>query len=584
MTMRDVYLVFATWCALAALLAGAFTRYFDISDEGMYLYLLMQGKDATFVSPFYTLFHYIGEWFDHSLLGYRWLSLSLISVSALYLAHSATHYLHMLFAEIKLPTYFLAGMLLISSLFSFWFMVTFSYNNLATIAAYMWVGALLMLTTPCNLPKASLHVSVLVAALFLAFLARPPFGIILLLITPCAVFYQQRVLRCGPALWLWLLATAAISALIGALILDNTALLQRLLVIYPATMAASHANIIGRAILQIGAAVAEQYPLLIAVLLFAGSRFLKPYSAFAARGARLLAWLAILAFMISLFGVQLAIAVPSPDPIRFAGLLLVTNVVFVALSWFQNPPIALIGRAPLKPLIFAVVLCTIASLGSAFGSNGNIMSGAVYSMALLAILPLGYGLLAVEKSILSPWILRLVFAGTALCIALVIYQNFYFKPYRVSGWSEQTARVTNNPAFTHIRIDAGLAKAIGAVQQALKDVGFDILQDRIMAYPDMPGLLAATGARSFGSPWMVTRYPDIDVSNCAHISTEPTSPIRHVYFLRGIPISEGLSACLAQKLVKAEGFASHSVGDFYHHRNLETETLVLEGPYRLRRK
>ena len=72
-----------------------FTQFsnFELTGEGYYLYVLLQGRNATFLSPFYLIFHYVGKIFGHKIIGYRLLNLFLLLGSHLYLGWSCYWFL-----------------------------------------------------------------------------------------------------------------------------------------------------------------------------------------------------------------------------------------------------------------------------------------------------------------------------------------------------------------------------------------------------------------------------------------------------------------------------------------------------------
>lgn len=111
---------------------------------------------------------------------------------------------------------------------------------------------------------------------------------------------------------------------------------------------------------------------------------------------------------------------------------------------------------------------------------------------------------------------------------------------------------------------------------------FNFDKDRLFAYPDLPGFIAATGAKSFGNAWSFTGYPNSDRSNCVNINLEPVGEVRYVYLLQGDSLGTVLRSCLLKKLVPSANMERRNLGTGMHYRNGNYYHLSIIGPYEMR--
>ena len=174
----------AIWAIILGVAFGlcvTFFKHYDYTDEGLYHYLLIWGPEGTFMSPFYILFHYLGILWGHHIVGYRFLNLVMILASTFFLADSVFRFLNGLSFKISRSNFWMAtGILELLALFHYNSISTLGYDSLSFVSSSLWLGAFFRVLPCSNEPREYLpSLFGLVGANFLAFTARPPYGVML---------------------------------------------------------------------------------------------------------------------------------------------------------------------------------------------------------------------------------------------------------------------------------------------------------------------------------------------------------------------------------------------------------------------
>jgi hypothetical protein len=102
-------------------------------------------------------------------------------------------------------------------------------------------------------------------------------------------------------------------------------------------------------------------------------------------------------------------------------------------------------------------------------------------------------------------------------------------------------------------------------RDALRTAGFKVNKDRLLAAYNLPGLVAAAGARAFGSADFVDGYIDIEKFHCRMVELDSTDlhQLGRLFLLTNAPISAKLSECLRERgadPIQAQPLDSFSTG------------------------
>jgi hypothetical protein len=174
----------------------------------------------------------------------------------------------------------------------------------------------------------------------------------------------------------------------------------------------------------------------------------------------------------------------------------------------------------------------------------------------------------------------------ATALVLVLH-NTVIEAYRVEEPFLQNRYYSKlSPYLKGVRMSYPLATNIDAIISELHKSGFDPELDRVMAYVDVPGFVAVTGAQSFGIAWggCDADHPGSTNLMNRYLDLEPYSrPIRYVYVVINHDIDPGVRARMNELLKPGPGFRLGLVGVpgrfCVHLGHFRDYQMVFEGPY-----
>jgi|GEM_PF-6437906 len=546
---------------VAATVPGFF-HTFDISDEGIHLYSLIAAETTTFLSPFYAFFNLWGEAFGQTLVAYRVLGLLSVLLGGAFAGYAV----HRFAGASPSTRLFFVAAAMAASFAQFVFSVTFSYNACAMLGASIWAGALLLMLDEKTTSRAKTMFAGLAAlGLFTGLLGRPPCGVALIVFTPVLMVGAHYIgLRVRPRDAFVFCALLAACSL--AFLLAYPDLIERLIRVYPFYLAATHASVLHAHFDDLKEALLDNIPLFVFVGAYIRSQH-KPFH----HERRILLALGVIAALMALwpFLKEIYTGGGAYQISLRTGYLLFPLCIALCIYYASR------FKTDARPLMLTLV-CVTAAVGSGLGTNSALLAQSG-SMLALFILPLMVFALY-RHAALSAALLAII----ALSAGGILISAQFTQPFRAALPAEQTNYAATSAPLKGVKLDPELARTIDRLSETLEAAKYDRVHDRIMAFPDMPGFIAAVDAQAFGTPWMITAYDHSDGVNCAYVSLEPVGDIKNVYFLLGRAPEAQLQACLDEKLKPGPGISARTIGPFTNRRNKTTDTLTLVGPYVLR--
>lgn len=435
---------------------------FDVTDEGFYLYYYRWGSAVASFNFYHIFLSPLGSVFGHKLIFYRYLSvIALGLIPFLFVA--------------KTPRHYLLG--LCFSLFYFNQLATFSYNTLSLLSL---AGILSVLLVWKERREKLLLAGVVGLLAFLVFSARLIPGV-LALMTAVIFFIMEKGER-KPLLFCLLCFFLPLG--ITFIFWNEGWELTQLYV--SAIRLSSHQDIVSKYFIHGSEYVLKSVavPLLI---LFLSRRFL-PRQQVPLHIAYFL-WIFYRKFLLESdatgFGYY------------FSGYLLATGLLNL-----RKDNLALI----LLPLNLYFI--------SALGTNNNLFKSSSYNLLLL--FPLVLYFLRNQREI---FITGATLAGV-LTAGLSLYRNQYAKTYRNLPRSQQTMVKSHFHMLESIVIDRKYEEKLAGIENRLREERFDPLRDRLVTYPNMPGVVSVLGARALGGPWNNSSYAGSLETSCALISSD----------------------------------------------------------------
>jgi len=539
--------------------------------------MLGQGPEVISLSPFYLLFHPIGELFHHLLIGYRFLSLVLLSISACFLSY--TGWLYIKDETHNSTSSFLAftALTFVSSSMFFLLKPTLSYNTLGVISSFLWVSSILLYLRNVEKSQSFFWAIVLTSfSVFLAFASRPTYGFVLFLGTLLFLFVYKRYNH-GSARKEMGYFLAGSFLFIGCFVLINSSIFSYFPDFFSAARASTHTGLISK----YKNAFIFQYkkfyyfPIfwILFVILLKKRRFLKT---------------AVFLFTLLVITKYVSYLFPYNHThfrsftVHLFGFVSLCYLSFLTIEKNKNRD-GVFHKKFLEKRWLIFILPLFAAFFSSFGTNNDMFVMTGYCSGLIA-LPFIFLLYDVSdgfrKNNIYPLVFGIIFGSLYL---FSILQTQHFSYYRNGPSSSQIYLSKKSTYLKHIKIEKDLGESIDKLIESLHRKNFNFKKDRIFAYPDLPGFLGASGVKSFGSAWNVTKYRNIDNQNCAFLNLEPViGVVERIYLLKGRELSKGLEDCLFKKIVAAKNLETVFIGRGYHYRNREEYNLLLEGPYFLR--
>jgi hypothetical protein len=509
--------------------------------------------------------------FGHTLVWYRVLTLPLLLAGALLMSWSVLRLWHQPKKTAPAELVIVFSIVFMSSFANFLFVPTISYNTLTVVAAYAWVsGAFCYLRDDASWEGRLLWPSVIGSSLFLALCSRLSFGLVLIGLTLLWFPLANRVI--GQPVSRGVLPGLLVASLMTSwFCAANWEAVLACADMWELIVSAQHTGLFGQYIRQsiVFGSVCGAVALLAVVV---WRVHLGKWSiALVAAGVLLIG---------ALFSSEI-LGLLAKHRVELVYLAVAVCVCLAALGFGVRLWNGGTGSqcVPQERLL-VIISCVAVGLVSGLGTNGNVYRVAGHCMGVLA-LPAIMMLYDATKGFKLRKMAVLFAGGIAgLSAGLIVFLGQFHSPARYGPISLQT-HSTRSPYLAHIRIERDLGLAIDRLQLALEEVGFDVAQDRLFAYPDIPGLVAVSGAESFGYPWTWTGYPDVDRLNCWYITRELDQDFRRVYLLLGEELTGDLRDCVDNALEELPGKREIFIGNIVHYRNLREYRLDLSGPFGL---
>lgn len=556
----------------------AFFHYFELADEGLYLYLGIQGHHAFFLTPYHILGHYVGNLFGHQLLGYRFLRLVVLLGSTAFFGVTGWR---LFFKDRKEDSLYAFLIFLVSLMITIFYSLVqtmaFSYNAMAYLGVALWLGSFFALL---GSGRVVFHGILMGIALVLSAYARPPLGIALLIMDYvfCAVslkFYRFSFWRLMRVKWVVVLVCAGLSWLFFSdffkvvpviMALHGGASHEHLLINMLKTFKINVLNVL--MYVEIFALFFVWNPrskLGLMMLLVSGIL----YAAFS--------WYLQAIYRYELFGM-------------LAGMLVFVSSVILLYNLYEQRIASTFPDQEFLKNIFFFAVCSSLAIMSSLGTNIDIMVHATEHAFPILAFPFMCVAMRFSNGFRERLIPTLACLGILYASAIVlILHNTVIEAYRIPPnelSSEQRYYSKQSPYMKGIRLSKPMATNIDAILTELKASGFDPLQDRVMAYVDVPGFVGVTGAQSFGIAWggcEEDHAGSIPLMR-GYFDLEPYSrPIRYVYVLINHEIDPEVRNKMDELLTPAPGFHKKllgipgsfcvSLGSFRPYQ------MTFEGPY-----
>jgi len=240
----------------------------------------------------------------------------------------------------------------------------------------------------------------------------------------------------------------------------------------------------------------------------------------------------------------------------------------------------------LKKLTLAL-LAVFAVLASPIGTNSNIVVFSALSMGPFALPFVNFfrnnGFKFKFKYIVG--LVLIFFISSSLLI--VVYKEQIFHYRRNAEYKHQTHEAISSSRLKNVLIEKKIANNIDNISLHLKQVEFNYKSDRLIAYPDMPGYIAAIeNIKTYGAAWLfwtsnLKEMNNIDIRNCAELNNETDDEAERIYLILGGKFSPGFEECFNKKFKKTSSFKDIYLGTDYNYFNQRNMDLRILGPYKI---
>jgi len=542
-------------------------RYgFDLTDEGFVLDLLHRGRAALFASSIHVFLHPIGILWGHRLLGYRILDFIVVTGSAIFCARSIL--LVVANREEQNSTIDRSSMSFVSvAALVFWAWrgryawkyPIIGYTSLAPTFALLSMSLLLRATLARSRREFNHLVWALAIMACLAFTCRPPGGIALWIVQLTLLFLllsrhvsmDSRPTRWGLLLNYGLASVVFFLPFVAVMAGQLTSVVNR---IAPAMRAMGHGT------------------------LFPVSGTQLWWLAYATMGWLCFSYLSSAVGRSSrwLLAVAIAACIVAATSIVATGVLItVTAAAIVSLVHVYRTA----SRDDLRNYAFFWSTCIGCAFAARFGSNANIFA---HSTQMLPLLIAPILLLALVQSTRGGkrWLIFVLALIGCVCSVHSIATKQFFDKYRSGEWALLTAYSDESTLLQGIRMPPQLAHNVDALILALRKENFDFERDRLIAYPDLPGLISGAGAAAYGRSWMITRYPGAEELNLAYLESEAAPNIGKLYLLLAVPLPAKLQAFIRTNFISTPATSAQAIGtEDFHRRDMMPYRLQLSGPF-----
>ncbi len=586
------------WAILFLITFYSLFSNFDVTHEGYFLYKHIHSfNESPDLSGISLITYPLGFLFGHSLIGYRIVNLLFITGIAFYYAVSIIKFI--IKENIDKNVYYIILFFInIAALGFYSFVGILDYNAFCTIAAVGWVSSVMQYLYYCEKVRQSnyryIFLILISIFIFLAIISRFTFGIPLLIFTLILLiflkkYFSVRVIRDS----IVIIVPIIILFIMIYLYLSPEALSEiKLWVDFSSNnnrFDDSRSSDVGHLITKylkdlkyfVIYILKNVFPYLAIYIAFKKIllkiKTKKEYDIF-------LKYLLVIIFIINnMFDLIKPLYLGNYR--HFGGWFSLKSVLAVLMLLIVYN---IIKKVSFEKVLF-FILISIGLMNSA-GSLDNIINMATNSI----VLPAGMFIYLIyikdktfKKNRLYIFLLVLYLAMN-IGYSVIYEQILYFK--RNTYWSAQTHYSNYSPYLKNIRIEKDIALHIDKLWELLHEVDFDFNHDRIYAFGDVPGLLSAVGAKSYGEPWVFIEnylsnaYRNSWKKSCVSISTENQTNIRYVYVLNTniYKIPNEITDCLNSHLKPAVIHPQkHFLGKgTYHWYNKDViYNITLEGPF-----
>lgn len=596
------FLIFIAVLILLIVIFGFFSN-FDLTDEGYFLYLNQNGLNEIQGNlTFYHFFsHSLGYIFGHTLLGYRFCTLLLIIIVGLLFAYSIIKFTFQRQID-NHTSVIIYCFIMIAALHYFIFFAVMDYNTYAVLSSGFWASSFLLYYSSTSNSYRYLWVFLLGVSIFLSISSRLSFGIILLTasIFIFIIFIPRRKLK---DLFIILIINVFLGfGLYSYLTPEAISEYKEWLSFFSSNKLFTDENnseivyMLKFYIKQLYSLLSNQmfYYLLGLFFFIILKQFeLKNTANEDEKIARLYAIkvLFILIFLI-IFFIKVVILFLSGNINHFYGWYNSLEIysIFIILIFYS----IYINRKSFfdKKNIFLIIIIA-AGLTHPAGTSANIFVNQTYTLFLPAglliylLFTTGNGFEDKKLLLLFFLVLFSLHVGFNLAFENIIHAR------RNGSYANQTDYSLYSPYLKGIKIEKQFAEHIDNMIQLFKKIEFNYEADRIIAYGDVPGLLAAVGVKAYGEPWLSIEL--VEVMNLTNsfmrtkkaIELEEADKIRNIYILNTNlkPLPEDLRIFFEEKLERNRNVTKQykiGKGTYYWFKGPVEYDISIEGPFSLK--
>ena len=590
-------------------LYGFFSNFGITDDEGFYLYLLIHGISETSFTLFHTGIHFIGTLFNHNLLGYRILNLLLILTSLNIAAYNS-----FLFYFRKNDSSFNSNSNLklflvftnISSLAFFSFIPTFSYTSAAIISTNLWIGSLLFYFNNLNRKEVS-AITLIIIALYFALISRIQFFLPLLFLTPIAIYIISK--RSGYQSGTTIKRLSLSLFFLGLVfLLSHKEFIYSILPIVEILYSGSHKGLFTLYVNQIiefstNKDFAIFYYTICLLLLYILAKILSKrlpmLQSINIKHIILIIGLLILKdsfkFFLKLFDIN---GTPSDASHRIGryifAIMLLSPIILSSFSLINKKLFDVKEKLIKNDFYLLYLLCVIPSLLSGFGTGSNIVLWWSFALGSISI-PFAV-LLIITTHGFKKNSIYFLFSILILSLSIneIVYREQIYQFRRNTLHTEQIEYSKKSPHLKLVKLDTNSSLVIDNLIFNLEKNGFSYKEDRIFAYPNLPGLISSTKAKAFGEAWnqetseQFRELKNIENKICAYIKLEERVEKRKIYLLLHGELPNYINQCLKAKIVSTKYTNEISLGEIkqipmvYNNFKEKIYKIKLIGPFQLK--
>lgn len=248
---------------------------------------------------------------------------------------------------------------------------------------------------------------------------------------------------------------------------------------------------------------------------------------------------------------------PAEDGHIFAAVVIAQLLSLLVLAgvdrWFPTLPSASSpsGDGKMAPWLGLIAFLMLATVVPSFYTG----TGLVYHLILglgpaFAASYVGIGMIPLRRIQIPAWPGFAMLSLFGIAVFLTTGHNRVLFIHRVDGaaW-EQTVRLQEPPILRGLYVSPHTAEVFGDVRDALATGGFDQTRDLMVAAYGLPGMIVAMGAKSLGTAWVTSGYPNIDRVNCMFLRRDPTDPkpLGRVFILQNMDMNPVFQSCLEER-------------------------------------